>query len=206
MLEDNGEDNQGPQATVSHMALCEQIRIMTGSIRDLTRELAEVKAELGQERTKVHEALLSIKKGINRLGRAPHRVGVAPPQDPLTDNAPAQLVQARLGAPATLAPRVSDLYVLWQEYEVGIGGRKPACQFTADERGAQRRKYYRRRVFWDTVLIGVRRGSDHLQVIDSLYRRFGESSSVTKILDGLIAERRRMRRRQERARSDSESV
>ena len=43
--------------------------------------------------------------------------------------------QQQAPAPATLMNWPCDLYVLWQEYQHGIGGRKAARLFTLSERG-----------------------------------------------------------------------
>ena len=45
------------------------------------------------------------------------------------------------------------LKVLWREYKFGVDGRKPAEQFTIEERNRQGTKqtYYRRKIFWQTV-------------------------------------------------------
>jgi hypothetical protein len=52
--------------------------------------------------------------------------------------------------PATLAPTPRTLAELWEEYQFGIGGRKPAKDFEAHERGNEtngvKQKYYRRKL------------------------------------------------------------
>jgi hypothetical protein len=40
-------------------------------------------------------------------------------------------------APPSLSSRPKDLYVLWKEYEFGIGGRKASKDFTYRERGGE---------------------------------------------------------------------
>ncbi len=54
---------------------------------------------------------------------------------------------------ADLSPTPRDLYVLWDKYQFGIGGRKPARLFTRTEKGAVKHKYHRRRVIGDLSLI-----------------------------------------------------
>ena len=41
--------------------------------------------------------------------------------------------------------------ILWQEFEVGIGGGKAARLFTRVDRGRVKVQYFWRRVVWDTV-------------------------------------------------------
>ena len=44
--------------------------------------------------------------------------------------------------------RPKELYVLWAEWEHGIGGVRPAKTFTRRERGANRFGFSQRLVFW----------------------------------------------------------
>ena len=41
--------------------------------------------------------------------------------------------------------------MLWNEYEVGIGGVKPTNYFTKEERGADGFNYSKRNIFWSLV-------------------------------------------------------
>jgi hypothetical protein len=62
----------------------------------------------------------------------------------------APLAIAGLGAaPASLSPNPKNLFVLWQESQIGIGGQKAAKRFTQSERGGKtKHKYSRRKVIW----------------------------------------------------------
>jgi len=46
---------------------------------------------------------------------------------------------------ATSTPTPRSLYMLWQEYEFGVGGRKAAKEFSAAERGRVKYMYYSKR-------------------------------------------------------------
>ena len=48
---------------------------------------------------------------------------------------------------AQLTKCPQDLYVLWNEWEIGVGLNKPAKAFTVTERGRVKSKYYRRLKF-----------------------------------------------------------
>jgi hypothetical protein len=61
------------------------------------------------------------------------------------------------------------LFVLWQEFEVGIGGRKPARLFTRVERGRVKCLYCRRKVLWEAVARLVRAGYTAHVAIDRIY-------------------------------------
>ena len=52
---------------------------------------------------------------------------------------------------STLSPSPRNLFILWDEFENGIGGRKAACLFTCQERGAVKHKYHHRKVIWDCI-------------------------------------------------------
>ena len=73
--------------------------------------------------------------------------------------------------------------MLWQEYMLGIGGRKLAKDFTAYERGQDKCRYCRRKIFWDLVAENVRAQRLATDVIDSIYAAYGSSLSVTAIIN-----------------------
>ena len=81
--------------------------------------------------------------------------------------------ESELVPPANLSNCPKNLYVLWAEYESGIGGNKPARLFTASERGAVRFKYCRRKIVWDAVEALVQRGLTSDVAIDRIYSECG---------------------------------
>ena len=83
-----------------------------------------------------------------------------------------------------------SLYILWQEFEFGIGGRKHAKVFTRSERGASRFSFCRRNVFWELVKTMVNRGHTANAAIDQIYQVFGLKSSVTEILKKLVDDKK----------------
>ena len=84
-----------------------------------------------------------------------------------------------------------NLYILWQEYEFGFGGRKPAREFTSEERGANKFAYSRRKVFWELVDKLTRRGYTSDVAIDKIYSVYGRNLPVSTILLKLRQDRRR---------------
>ena len=75
-------------------------------------------------------------------------------------------------APAALSPTPRNLFELWQEYQVGIGGRKAARLFTSKERGGKSKykykyKYHRQLVIWRIISGLVRRGMTADAAIES---------------------------------------
>ena len=84
---------------------------------------------------------------------------------------------------ATLSPLPRSLYILWQEYEVGIGLRKAARLFTAEERGRSKYSYHRRKVVWDAIAYQVRAGHTADMAIDRIYNVYGRHTRVTAIIN-----------------------
>lgn len=79
-------------------------------------------------------------------------------------------------APATLMNCPRDLYVLWQEYQHGIGGRKAARLFTPSERGRVKFKYSRRKIIWGAIDRMVRGGDIAQVACDRIYEVYGRLS------------------------------
>ena len=82
------------------------------------------------------------------------------------------------------------LFDLWQEYQFGLNGCKPAKDFTAVERGKSKTMYCRRKVFWDVITNLVRAGHTSDTAIDKVYEAYGRSTSVTQILLQMIRDRK----------------
>lgn len=91
---------------------------------------------------------------------------------------------------AALSPNPRCLYTIWREYTEGIGGRKPARLFSAEERGRAKHIYTRRKAFWDMVDRMVRRGLIANVAIDRIYTHYGRYLSVTRVLNRIRQDRR----------------
>lgn len=78
-----------------------------------------------------------------------------------------------------------DLYILWDEYQVGLGNRKPARLFTSAERSKVSSIYSKRNKVWKLItdLINKRK-EDKRVVIDAIYSAYG-SVSVTTIIKNI---------------------
>ena len=77
-----------------------------------------------------------------------------------------------------------SLGVLWTEYEIGLGGYKPAKNFTARERGMVKIGYSLRKRLWLLVDRIIRHGYIHataIKKIENVYAR-GRRVSITAIL------------------------
>ena len=96
-------------------------------------------------------------------------------------------------ANASLSPCPRNLYDLWTEYTVGLGGRKPTSQFSHSERGKSKDKYFRRNVIWKMVKHLVDLGIMSDMAIDRIYVVYGAQTSVTKIINAIIDDKKRGR-------------
>ena len=91
---------------------------------------------------------------------------------------------------STLGPNPQTLYLLWDEYENGIGGRKAARLFSREERGKVKDKFHRRKVVWDCVATLVRAGLTAHVAIDRIHQIYGENTTVTNIINRMRQDRR----------------
>ena len=90
---------------------------------------------------------------------------------------------------SSLSKAPKTLFLLWQEFEVGIGGRKAARLLTRVERGRVKVQYCRRRVVWDTVAALVRAGFTAHTAIDKIYEVYGQDKTVTQIVNEMMRDR-----------------
>lgn len=90
---------------------------------------------------------------------------------------------------ATLVDKPKDLYVLWQEYTVGVGGRKPAKDFSNAEKNNRalgiKQKYYRRLHVWQVQARLIDGGLSVVAANTKILQATG-ARSLTKIIDMLI--------------------
>ena len=95
------------------------------------------------------------------------------------------------GAPeATLSPSPRNLHVLWEEWVTGVGGRKAARLFTAQERGRNKHKFHRRKVVWDQISTMINAGYSSPAAIEAIYSAYGHGSTVTTIINRLKEDKR----------------
>ena len=92
---------------------------------------------------------------------------------------------------AQLSRSPKSLYLLWDEYERGLGGNKAAKDFTERERGAVKYNYYRRKILWEVVERLIRRGHTSRGAIDIIRAAYGQSKSVTQVINLMKDDRAR---------------
>jgi Transcriptional activator of glycolytic enzymes len=104
---------------------------------------------------------------------------------------PQRQVQQEGTLPATLSPTPRTLAELWEEYQFGIGGRKPAKNWSSTERGNTmhgiKQKYYRRKMVWLTMEKLMATGMSRDAAINKIRSAYGWRCSVTQIINFIIA-------------------
>ena len=154
--------------------------IMYAKMTTNQRNTSEIRNELLAHVADTKRELRLIKNMLRTLCGAPARrfqLGggrVVPPQ-----GAPNAL------RPATLAPLPRTIQALWDEYINGIGGRKPAQEFTRHERGGTNKfKYCNRKVLWGCMDRLTQRGNDvntAIRRIENVYGAVTLSQLIRKM-------------------------
>ena len=83
---------------------------------------------------------------------------------------------------ATVSRNPKCLHLLWQEYELGLNGKKAAKLFTAKERGKEASLYSKRKVFWQKVSEMIRAGWTSTDAINAIQNHYSGLSLTTTLL------------------------
>jgi hypothetical protein len=141
----------------------EQLLALHSQMSALQRSLEEVRASQEEHRVEGRREFHILRSNIGRIA-----------VQPVVRRAAAVANGPNGGAgdavPADLSPNPRTLYLLWDEYEQGIGGRKAARLFSREERGRAKHKYHRRKVVWDCIAAVVRAGFTAQVAIDRVYQ------------------------------------
>jgi hypothetical protein len=140
--------------------------------------LVDAKSDLVSILSEHRRYMVTMNSSIRRIATQPFARAVA---------SPSSTTPSRKQAKLSKAPR--DLFVLWKEYEQGLDGRKPAKDFTENERGQDRYNYYRRHIFWEQVEKLIGRGNTADCAIDQIKAVYGQSSSVTAVINQMKKDR-----------------
>ncbi len=89
---------------------------------------------------------------------------------------------------ARLLHNPRTLCLLWEEYTAGLGGHKAAQLFTSAKRGRSKYTYCRRKHVWKKISELIRAGHSSDTAIDNMYKAYGESLYVTKIICAMVAD------------------
>ena len=187
--EEEGNDGGNDMVGQAHQTTQQ---LLTGLYADnaaIRRQMTEMQLEAREEAARNQQRYRNVAASVGRLERRPFHAApnVHGGQNQVGNNnpgAPNAFVPNAIQAEASLSPTPRTLYTLWEEYMVGIGGRKPAREFTMHERGgANKFKYCRRKVVWDLIESMMRSGLSSNVCIDRIYTAYGENRSVTEIIN-----------------------
>lgn len=196
-LEDDVDDvnlGHGVQAGGIGRSDSNQIRMLVSAVKSLSRQNEEMKNELHIFKTTCNTLLsqlntsvkrISIIPGIRSRGRSQvgHVGNGSNPSSPSSAAGGTEInTNNAIPYESTLCKCPKSLHVLWQEYEFGVGGRKPAKLFSARERGRVKFNYSLRNHFWLLMNRMILRGYTHAAAIDKIYSVYGTNLSATKIL------------------------
>jgi hypothetical protein len=139
----------------------------------------ELRVQREEDRALLQQQHRVIATSIRRISRQPHQLlGNAAAA---ANQVPNQ--QAPPAVNASLSPTPRSLYILWDEWEIGIGGRKAAKLFTPQERGIVKHKFHRRKVVWDVLRRLVNAGHTAQVACDMIYTVYGANQTVTTIIN-----------------------
>ena len=182
----------------------QEVRLLSSQILHLRRELTDARAEADRQLGILKRQIARMSNNISRLSSRPAHPMKArtPGGHPVPSvgaisgqNSQQELVLVDLPPPprnlvAKLTKCPKSLHDLWLEYEIGFRGCKAAKDFTAQERGKDKYRYYRRNVFWSKVAELVRAGFTAERACDKVYDVYGSNLSVTKIINAMIADKK----------------
>jgi hypothetical protein len=172
------------------------LALQSGDVQ-MRRELQEVRTNQMADRVTFTKCFSIVNANIRRIALQPggrvNRGGAVGTRRVGNDDANGQVEQPAVAgyhtAPPSLSPNPKNLFDLWQEYEIGIGGRKAAKLFTQKERGGRNKhKYCRRKVIWDIIDGLVRLGGPGMTsdvAIDEIYGVYGQQTCLTNIINAI---------------------
>ena len=194
---DQGDQQQG----AAQQPTQQMLRTLVTQLNTIERRFNEfqesVRNNNGDLRTDIGRQLATLNRNIRRLYVVPAYRRAAGEQNDNNggnggggaQNGGDGQGDAAVPFASTLSRTPRTLYDLWTEYEYGIGGRKPAKDFTATERGRVKYMYHRRKVVWDKVAELVRAGHTAQVAIDRIYQAYGRNQSVTTIINRMRSDR-----------------
>jgi hypothetical protein len=162
----------------------------------LHSQMIQLREKMNTLQNTLEEDRVTRNRQYNTMNTNIRRMALRPAQHVRnTENAndaqdPAAVGQDNRNPAATLSPTPRTLYVLWEEYQHGVGGRKAARFFTPQERGQVKFKYSRRKVFWDVVSHLIRSGLHSNVAIDRIYEVYGQNATVTTVINQMRRDKR----------------
>ena len=159
---------------------------VTAKICGMENRIHDLQSNQGGHHGELVKRLDKIERNMRRMSAMPaRRVGAS------TGGGVGGANETEAVRPPNLSKCPKNLFVLWAEFESGVGGNKPARLFTASERGKVKFMYCRRNIVWDAIDNLVKRGLSSDVAIDRIYNECGGPN--TKVND-VIAQLKQFRR------------
>jgi hypothetical protein len=205
-----GPDNLGDQlarvpATGGNAANQEILQTIVIQQRNLQLQqqqlMEQLNAQEQRNRAWFESRLRTINENIRRFGGTIHSAVAR--QDPLRQ---ADVRRARAEGPPVnpytnqgrvwprLSNNVRDLMSLWNEWQFGLSGGKPAKDWTGEERGGGgdrkvKQMYHRRRNIWRIQQLLTNKGQSIYAANRTIRRTYGETTSLTAISAAVAKDR-----------------
>jgi hypothetical protein len=176
-----GEGGGGPPSGGGDGSVIGQVATKT-----LSSQIFHLQQIVGDTRNKVISSISDQCKYINTLNVNVKCIALAPG---VHGHAAILPTTAHMVLRLSKCPR--DLWVLWKDWDQGLGGENSAKAFTPAKRGANKFSFSRQKVFWDTVKGMIRRGQTADMAINNVYQVYRWNHSVTQILKRMKDDRRR---------------
>ena len=171
--------------------IASQIHQLTGKVSQLQ---VSVDVGLNSVRTDLTREFAVSNQNINRVAIQParriNRAAAGGGGDVAQGNVPAPPPVVGDAGIVELSKSPKHLAELWYEFTVGLGGRKPARDFTYQERGASKSRYSRRKLVWDLIQGLILQGHSHTAAINKIYNTYGRGLSVSKIIECIRRDKR----------------
>ncbi|KAL3763929.1 LOW QUALITY PROTEIN: hypothetical protein ACHAW5_008367 [Stephanodiscus triporus] len=149
-----GTSNTGLGGGGGGPLMMEWRNFVTAKICGMENRMHDLQSNQGGHHGELVKRLDKIERNLRRMSVMPGRRGAAA----VGGGGVGGANESQAVMPANLCKCPKNLYVLWAEFESGVGGNKPARLFTASERGKVKFKYCRRKIVWDVIDNLVRRG------------------------------------------------
>jgi hypothetical protein len=192
----DGGGAAGPtlQAAQNAEAVSEYTQQLLIQLNSLKQQVASmqhaVEASIGGVRTAMGQQFSVVNRNINRVAVQP-----ALQRSRQTDGDHAAgaggVLRTDSDLRIELSPHPRCLADLWTEYCHGIGGRKPARDFTHSERGRVKFKFCRRKAVWDVIGRLVNAGYSAPAAIQKIRRVYGEGLSVSLLIKAIVSDKSR---------------
>jgi len=176
------DENRAYIVGTSERSATHQLRAIQSQLSSLKASLLSLQERVIAMEYSVTSKMTGVQRNLKRLADAPGR-RIRPPSGVLLEGDDTRLETGLSSLPRTL-------YDLWDEYTVGLEGRKPAKLYTSQERGRCKHKYSRRKVVWDKIRELIQMGYTSHVAIDMILDHYGRDLTTTKIINLMKQDRK----------------